>query len=75
MLPGGSSVLFEDGDDQLVAVPLADLRKGTVDCVITRAPLDAILYQGNEDGEALLLGQSVGSGVVGNGGTRGMPAS
>jgi hypothetical protein len=38
-------------------------------------PLDTKLYQDDEDDEALLLGLSVGSGVVENGGTRGMPVS
>jgi hypothetical protein len=64
MLPVRSSGSIEDGDDQGVAVLLANLRKGTVDCVTSRAPLDAKLHQRYEDDEALLLSSTAGSEVV-----------
>jgi hypothetical protein len=64
-----------DGGDDVVAVSLAELRKGTIDFLLPRAPLDAVLHQNDEGVEALLLGLSVGSGVVRNGGARGSPAS
>jgi hypothetical protein len=67
--------LIDDGGDQVVVVPLAFRRKETVDCVIPRAPLDAKLYQRNEDDEALLLSSTAGSRVVAIAGARLSPAS
>jgi hypothetical protein len=64
-----------DGGDDVVADSLAELRKGTVDFFLHRAPLDAGLHQENEGDEALLLGPSVGSGMVGNGGALGWPTA
>jgi hypothetical protein len=75
ILPVLSPAWIEDRGGEAVSISLAELRKGTVDCVTPRAPLDAKLYQEDEDDEAHLLDLAVGSGMVGNGGTRGMPVS
>jgi hypothetical protein len=63
------------GDDDTVDFSLAEPRKGMAKFFLPRAPLDAVLHQNDEGVEALLLGLSVGSGVVRNGGARGSPAS
>jgi hypothetical protein len=74
-LPVGSPMSIEDGGVAAVAVSLSVPRKGSAQFFLLRASLGMRLHQMNEDVETLLLGLSVGSGVVGNGGARWLPAS
>jgi hypothetical protein len=75
MLPGWSPAWIGGEGDEVVAVFPAELRKGTANCFLPRAPLDARLHQADEDVEALLLSSTASSGVVGIGVTRVSPAS
>jgi hypothetical protein len=64
MLKEGLTVAIVDGGDAMVHFSVEHRRKGTVDCAISRAPLDAKLYQRTEDDEALLLNSTAASGVI-----------
>jgi hypothetical protein len=67
MLKEGLMAAIVDGGDAVVHFSVEHRRKGTVDCAISRAPLDAKFYQRNEDDEALLLSSTAAPGVAGIG--------
>jgi hypothetical protein len=67
--------LIGDRGVAAVAIFLAVLRKGTAEFALLRAPLDAPIYQMDEDIEALLLSSTAGSGVVGIAGAGWLPTS
>jgi hypothetical protein len=75
MLPGLSLGSMEDGDNAAVAISLAVLQKGMAEFSLLRAPLDAPIYQMNEDIAALLLSSSAGSRMVEKGGAVGWPVA
>jgi hypothetical protein len=64
MLKEGLTAAIVDGGDAMVHFSVEPRRKKMVDCAISRAPLDAKLYQTTEDDEALLPSSTAASGVV-----------
>jgi hypothetical protein len=56
---------MEDRDDAAVAISPAVLRKGKAEFALLRAPLDAPIYQVDEDIVARLQSSSASYGVVG----------
>jgi hypothetical protein len=59
---------MEDRDDAAVAIFPAVLRKEKAEFALLRAPLDAPIYQVDEDIEAPLQSSSTSYGVIGIGG-------